>query len=95
MRFKETPHRASVNRIHAIEKSDYTGLLSPICVPALILTPEDDRLIGRDAAQILLNAIDGATEVVIPRTGHMFRFSHPSLYSKRIHDFLVAMPRFR
>jgi len=90
---KETPHRAYVNRVHAIEKSDYTGLLSHIQVPTLILTPEDDRLIGRDAAQTLLKGIAGATEVVLPRTGHMFRFSHPGLYSKQVRDFLVtALP---
>lgn len=85
---KETPHRAYVNRIKSIEKSDYTDVLSRINVPTLILTPEEDRLIGREAAEIMLNGISGATEVVIPRTGHMFRFSHPGLYSKRVRDFL-------
>ena len=90
---KETPHRAYVNRISSIEKSDYTDLLSRINVPTLILTPADDRLIGRNAAKVMLKGIADSTEVVISRTGHMFRFSHPGAYSKQIRDFLLhAMP---
>jgi pimeloyl-ACP methyl ester carboxylesterase len=85
---KETTHRAYVSRIKAIEKSDYTGVLSRINVPTLILTPEEDRLIGKEAAKIMLKGIAGSTEVLLPRTGHMFRFSHPSAYSERIRDFL-------
>jgi pimeloyl-ACP methyl ester carboxylesterase len=86
---KETPHRAYVNRIKSIEKSDYTDALSQINVPTLILTPEEDRLIGRDAAEIMQKGISGSAEVAIPRTGHMFRFSHPSLHSKQVRDFLL------
>lgn len=85
---KETPHRAYVNRIKAIEKSDYTGVLHRINVPTLILTPEEDRLIGREAAKIMLQGIAGATEVIMPRTGHMFRFSHPGAYSKQVRDLV-------
>jgi pimeloyl-ACP methyl ester carboxylesterase len=90
---KETPHRAYVNRISSIEKSDYTDLLSRINVPTLILTPADNRLIGRDAANVMLKGIADSTEAVIPGTGHMFRFSHPGAYSKQILDFLLqALP---
>ena len=89
----ETPHRAYVNRIKSIEKSDYTDLLSRINVPTLVLTPEEDRLIGRKAAQTMLDGIAGSIEVVMPRTGHMFRFSHPRAYSKQVRDFLQhALP---
>lgn len=85
---EETPHRAYVNRIKAIENSDYANELSRINVPTLILTPEEDRLIGKEAARIMLKGIAGATEVIIPRTGHMLRFSHPSAYSKQVQIFL-------
>ncbi|NTZ85061.1 alpha/beta hydrolase [Burkholderia metallica] len=85
---KETPHRAYVNRMRSIEKADYTTRLKQINVPTLILTPEEDKLIGKEAAGILLNGIKGAQEVVMPRTGHMFRFSHPGAYSLEIRKFL-------
>lgn len=85
---KQTPHKAYVNRVRSIEKVDYTALLAKIDVPTLILTPEEDRLIGKEAAGILLKGIKGAQEVVMPRTGHMFRFSHPGAYSLEVSRFL-------
>ena len=85
---KETPHKAYVNRIRSVEKADYTALLKKINVPTLILTPEEDKLIGKEAAGILLNGIKGSQEVIMPRTGHMFRFSHPGAYSLEIRKFL-------
>lgn len=85
---KATPHKAYVNRIRSIEKVDYAGKLKKIGVPTLILTPAEDKLIGEQAAGILLNGIKGSREVVMPRTGHMFRFSHPGAYSREIEEFL-------
>ena len=85
---KQTPHRAYVNRIRSIEKVDYANRLEKIDVPTLILTPAEDKLIGKEAAGILLAGIEGSREVVMPRTGHMFRFSHPGAYSLEIKEFL-------
>ncbi|WP_460357752.1 MULTISPECIES: alpha/beta fold hydrolase [unclassified Pseudomonas] len=85
---KQTPHKAYVNRVRSIETVDYTALLAKIDVPTLILTPEEDKLIGKEAAGILLKGIKTAQEVVMPRTGHMFRFSHPGAYSLEVSRFL-------
>jgi pimeloyl-ACP methyl ester carboxylesterase len=85
---KETPHQAYVNRIRSIEKTDYTSLLKKIDVPTLILTPEEDKLIGEEAAGILRKGIKASQEVIMPSTGHMFRFSHPGAYSLEIRKFL-------
>ena len=87
---RETTHSAYVNRIRSISRSDYTAQLSNINVPTLILTPEEDRLIGKEAAAIMLRGIKGSREVVLPRTGHMFRFSHPGLYSRHVRNFLES-----
>jgi len=84
----ETPHRAYVNRIRAVRDADYSAALGQIDVPTLILTPDDDRLIGRQAAQTLLHGIQGSEEIVLPRTGHMVRFSHPGAYSQSVAGFL-------
>lgn len=85
---QETPHLAYVNRVRAVQNADYSGALGRINVPTLILTPEEDRLIGREAAQSLLNGIQGFEEIVLPRTGDMFRFSHPGAYSRAVAAFL-------
>ena len=85
---RATPHKAYVNRVRSIEKTDYTAQLKNIDVPTLILTPEEDRLVGEEASGILLRGIKGSREVIMPRTGHMFRFSHPGAYSLEIKKFL-------
>jgi pimeloyl-ACP methyl ester carboxylesterase len=83
-----TPHNAYINRMRSIEKADYSAQLHKICVPTLILTPEEDKLIGKEASGILLKGIKGSSEVIMPRTGHMFRFSHPGAYSREVRKFL-------
>ncbi|MBC8121561.1 MAG: alpha/beta hydrolase [Gemmatimonadaceae bacterium] len=85
---RETSHRAYVNRAQAVFSADYLDHLSQVSVPTLILTPEEDNLIGSHAAGQMLRGIPGAREVILPRTGHMFRFSHPKLYSTAIRHFL-------
>jgi len=92
---RETTHSAYVNRIRSISRCDYTAQLSNIDVPTLILTPEEDRLIGKEAAAIMLRGIKGSREVVLPRTGHMFRFSHPGLYSSHVRNFLESCQKTR
>ena len=77
-----------MSRVRAIEKADYTDKLVRINVPTLILIPEEDNLIGSKVAGVMLNGIRGSKEVVMPRTGHMFRFSHPAAYSQQIWHFL-------
>jgi pimeloyl-ACP methyl ester carboxylesterase len=83
-----TSHQAYVNRLRAVAKSDYTDKLARIDVPTLIMTPEEDRLIGKEAAEIMLKGIAESTEVVVPRTGHMLRCSHPGTYSREVREFL-------
>jgi pimeloyl-ACP methyl ester carboxylesterase len=85
-----TPHVAYVNRAHAAFSADYRERLTDITVPTLILTPSHDELIGDEAAQVMLDGIPDATEVVLDDTGHMFRFSHPATYAGAIRDFLAA-----
>lgn len=60
-------------------------------MPTLILTPSHDVLIGEDAAKVLREGIPAAREVVLDRTGHMFRFSHPETYAQAVEDFVVDM----
>lgn len=84
-----TPHAAYVNRARAAFSADYRERLHQIEVPTLILTPSHDELIGEQAATTLRDGIPDAREVVLPDTGHMFRFTHPLTYATAIRDFLA------
>jgi pimeloyl-ACP methyl ester carboxylesterase len=85
-----TPWRSYVDRAKAAFSADYRERLGDIGVPTLILTPGHDVLIGEAAAAVMRNGIADATEVVLARTGHMFRFTHPGRYSQAIEEFLVG-----
>jgi pimeloyl-ACP methyl ester carboxylesterase len=86
---QNTPFRSYVARARAAFSSDFLDSLKQIIVPTLIITPSHDKLIGPKAAKKMLDGIPDAEEVVLARTGHMFRFSHPITYAQAIEDFLV------
>jgi pimeloyl-ACP methyl ester carboxylesterase len=83
-----TPYRSYVARADAALDTDYLNRIDRINVPTLIITPEYDTLIGEDAAKEMLEGIPDSREVVIERTGHMLRYSHPVTYAKKIRTFL-------
>jgi pimeloyl-ACP methyl ester carboxylesterase len=87
---QETPASSYGARVTAAFEADYVDRLGQVSVPTLILTPSHDVLIGQDAAKVLRDGIPGAREVVLDRTGHMFRFSHPETYAKAVEDFVVG-----
>lgn len=84
-----TPAESFGARVAAAFNADYTRRLAAVDVPTLILTPSHDVLIGEDAARIMREGIPGAREVILPRTGHMFRFSHPDTYAHAVEEFLI------
>jgi pimeloyl-ACP methyl ester carboxylesterase len=85
-----TPAASYGARVSAIFAADYVDVLGQVEVPTLILTPSHDVLIGEDASKVMLAGIPDAREVVLPRTGHMFRFSHPVTYAAAVTEFLAA-----
>jgi pimeloyl-ACP methyl ester carboxylesterase len=64
---QETSHAGYVDRLRAINKTDYINQLPKINVPTLILTPEEDRVVCKETAGIMLRGIQGSREVVLPR----------------------------
>ncbi|MEU8837388.1 alpha/beta hydrolase [Streptomyces sp900116325] len=86
---ENTPATTFGARVSAAFGADYSDSLGRVSVPTLILTPSHDVLIGEDAAKIMRDGIPGAREVVLDRTGHMFRFSHPDTYAREIEKFLA------
>ena len=85
---ENTPYSSYVARAKAVLDVDYLDRLSRINVPTLIITPEHDTLIGERPAKEMLEGIADAHEVVLERTGHMLRYSHPVTYARTIRAFL-------
>ena len=61
-----------------------------MAVPTLILSTEDDRLIGPEAAGEMVEGIPDAQEVVLEGTGHLLRFTHEHDYAVAVNDFLSS-----
>ena len=83
-----TPNTSYSARVASVIAFDVRDQLARVSVPTLLITPADDRLVGEQAARELREGLPDAREVVLPETGHMFRFTHPSLYGETIVDFL-------
>ncbi|MER7674334.1 alpha/beta hydrolase [Kitasatospora sp. NPDC096128] len=86
-----TPAVSFGARVRASLTADYVAVLGRVQVPTLILSPSHDVLIGEDASKTMLAGIPDSREVVLPRTGHMFRFSHPATYAAAVNDFLDTL----
>lgn len=85
---ENTPRISYTARVTSVISFDVRDQLVKVDVPTLLITPADDQLVGEQAARELCEGLPNAREVVLPETGHMFRFTHPSLYGKTITDFL-------
>ncbi len=77
-----------VGRVRAVQACDLRDRLPNVEVPTLVLSPSYDHLVGEDATKELCRGIARAEHVVLPDTGHMFRFSHPGLYAAAVTGFL-------
>jgi pimeloyl-ACP methyl ester carboxylesterase len=83
-----TPRRSYTARVTSVTHFDIRDRLNRVTVPTLLITPEDDKLVGPKAAEEMLAGLSNAREVVLASTGHMFRFTHPDLYGHTITDFV-------
>ncbi|MBF4617073.1 alpha/beta fold hydrolase [Clavibacter sp. VKM Ac-2873] len=83
-----TPAAAYSARVGAVVGFDVRARLRRVDVPTLLLTPEDDRLVGPAAAAALRDGLPHAREQVIDGTGHMLRFTHPEEYAAAVAAFV-------
>lgn len=86
-----TPGASYAARVTSVVSFDVRDQLAHHRVPTLLITPEDDKLIGEKAARELCDGLPDAREVILPKTGHMFRFTHPDLYGATIVDFVEGL----
>jgi pimeloyl-ACP methyl ester carboxylesterase len=85
---ENTPRASYTARVTSVIDFDVREHLHRVNVPTLLITPEDDKLVGEEAAEDVLAGIPQGHEIVLPATGHMFRFTHPRLYAQTITGFL-------
>jgi pimeloyl-ACP methyl ester carboxylesterase len=85
---ENTPRRSYTARVTSVTHFDIRDRLNRVTVPTLLITPEDDKLVGAKAAKEMLAGLSDAREVVLASTGHMFRFTHPDLYGRTMTDFI-------
>lgn len=83
-----TPRESYAARVLSVSSFDVRAQLKEVTVPTLVLTPEDDHLVGRAATDDLVAGLAQGREEILPGTGHMFRFTHPSAYSAAIETFI-------
>jgi len=76
-----------VHRGLAVVRTDLRPGLGNVQVPTLILTPEEDNIIGPAAARELLGGIPDSEERVLQGTGHLLRFTREREYAAAIDDF--------
>jgi pimeloyl-ACP methyl ester carboxylesterase len=88
---ENTPAESYSARVASVIKFDVRDHLAKVNVPTLLITPQDDKLVGDHAARELRQGLPNAREVVLAETGHMFRFTHPSRYGHTILNFLQEM----
>lgn len=81
--------RTFIRRGETILNTDLRVDLAKVNVPTLILSPEDDRLIGPKSVKELREGIPGAEEFVVQRSGHLLRFTHEREYAAAIDEFLT------
>jgi len=72
-------------------RSDVTGALRSIRLPALVLVGEDDTLTPPAAAEGLAVGIPGARLVVVPAAGHLSNLENPGAFNEALGEFLAAL----
>lgn len=85
---ENTPPGSYAARLTSVLSFDVRDRLTEVQVPTLLVTPEDDRLVGAQAARDLRQGLPNCREVVLQGTGHMFRFTHPYLYGRAVVEFV-------
>lgn len=75
-------------RVLSVVNFDVRSRLHEIDVPTLVLSPSYDHLVGRRLTDELVAGIPDVREIVLERTGHMFRFTHPDQHGAAIVAFV-------
>jgi pimeloyl-ACP methyl ester carboxylesterase len=69
-------------------RTDTTGYLSKIKIPALLLCGEDDRLTPPDAMELMAGQIPNVQFEIVPNAGHMAPIENAPFVTNKIKKFL-------
>ena len=82
------PRGAAGNLIAMAGRTDTTGALAGIAVPALVLVGAQDTLTPPDDARVLEKGIPGAEMHVVPDAGHLSNLENPGVFNAHLLEFL-------
>lgn len=69
-------------------RTDTSGFLSQIKIPALVLCGEEDSITTKESMKIMSDKIPGAEFFVVPDAGHMSPLENPAFVNVKILNFL-------
>lgn len=76
-------------------RTDTTGSLERMRVPALVLVGEEDAITGPDAAREMAERLPRSELRVLPGAGHLSNLESPGEFNRALHDFLERIERAR
>ncbi len=71
-------------------RTDTTGSLTKMALPALILVGEQDNLTPPSASEAMLKALPHATMHVIPEAAHLSNLENSAVFNERLLEFLLG-----
>ncbi len=83
---------AIVAALHAMrDRSDSSGILNAIGVPAMVLVGEEDQMTPPSVARTIVEGMVNASMLVVPRAGHMSNIENPDSVNDAVVDFLSQL----
>ncbi len=72
-------------------RTDTTGSLKNITVPALIIRGAEDKITTKEQADVLENEISDSRRVEIPDSGHLPNLENPEAFNRELNRFLELL----
>jgi pimeloyl-ACP methyl ester carboxylesterase len=72
-------------------RPDASDVLETIAVPTLVVTGEEDAVIGPEVGRELAAAIPGARFLLVERAGHLCNLEQPDVVNEALLDFLAPI----
>jgi pimeloyl-ACP methyl ester carboxylesterase len=74
------------------KREDAGAILRDVHVPALVITGDEDAIIGRGPLEMLARAVRGARIETIEDAGHLPNLEQPVVFNRVLGKFLSALP---
>ena len=74
------------------KREDAGAILRDVHVPALVITGDEDAIIGRGPLEMLARAVRGARIETIEDAGHLPNLEQPVVFNRVLAKFLSALP---